>query len=325
MTLKHAAVLALATVGLALPILASAQAQEAWPSRVIRFIVPSTPGSTSDLTSRAIGQQLTKSLGQPVVIENRPGAAGQVGMSQVAQSKPDGYTFVVVSASTTVVPPAVTKSLPYDVLRDFAPVSLIANTRLLLAVAKGSPFQSIADVVAKSKAAPGKYTFGQSATLYQLSMERFKQLAQIDLTAIPYKGPSDAMNDLLAEQISMTPDSLGSVSEMVRSGRVRTLAVFSATRIPGLPDTPTMLELGFKDFEFDGWIGVLAPAGTPQAITDRLAQAIASAVASDDIRKVYAQLSLDTVANTPRAFAAMLASETRRYEDIARSAGIPRQ
>lgn len=315
-------VLALATIGLTH---SAVCAQEAWPSRPLRFVVPSTPGSTSDLTARAIGQQLTKSLGQPVVIENRPGAAGQIGMSAVAQSKPDGYSFVVVSASTTVVPPAVTQSLPYNVLKDFAPVSLIANTRLLLAVAKDSPLQSIADLVARAKADPGKYTYGQAATLYQLSMERFKQLAGIDLTAVPYKGPSDAMNDLLAGQISMTPDSLGSVSEMVRSGRVRALSVFSETRVPSLPDVPTMIELGYKDFVFDGWIGVLAPAETPAAITDRLAQAIASALTTTEVQQLYARLSLDTISTTPGAFAGMLANETKRYEEIARSSGIPKQ
>lgn len=303
----------------------SAIAQDAWPSRPIRFVVPSTPGSTSDLTARATGQQLTKLLGQPVVIENRPGAAGQIGMASVAQSKPDGYSFVVVSASTTVVPPAVTKSLPYNVLKDFAPVSLIANTRLLLAVAKDSPFQSIAEVVSKAKAKPGKYTFGQSATLYQLSMERFKQLAGIDLTAVPYKGPSDAMNDLLAGQISMTPDSLGSVSEMVRSGRVRALSVFSATRVPSLPDVPTMIELGYKDFVFDGWIGLLAPAGVAPAVTEKLSQAITLALATSEVQQLYTHLSLDRISTTPSEFAAMLAKETARYEEIARESGIPKQ
>ncbi|WP_426442570.1 Bug family tripartite tricarboxylate transporter substrate binding protein [Bradyrhizobium genosp. P] len=265
------------------------------------------------------------SLGQPVVIENRPGANGQIGMSTAARSKPDGYSFVVVSASTTVVAPAVTKSLPYDVLRDFAPVSLIANTRLLLTVAKDSPFQSIADVVTKAKAQPGTYTYGQSATLYQLSMERFKQLGHIELTPIPYKGPSEAMNDLLAGNISMTPDSLGSVSQMVRSGLVRPLSVFSATRMSSLPDVPTMIELGYKDFVFDGWIGLLAPAGTPPSTLDKLAQAIQAALASNEIRRLYGQLSLETTSTTPAEFAAMLAKETQRYEEIARAAGVPKQ
>jgi tripartite-type tricarboxylate transporter receptor subunit TctC len=319
---KKLLALALAMIGL---VHSSVRAQEAWPSRPIRFVVPSTPGSTSDLTARAVGQQLAKSLGQPVVVENRPGAAGQIGMSAVAQSKPDGYSFVVVSASTTVVPPAVIKSLPYNVLKDFAPVSLIANTRLLLAVAKDSPFQSVADIVTKAKVEPGKYTYGQSATLYQLSMERFKQLANIELTAVPYKGPTDAMNDLMGGNISMTPDSLGSVSEMVRSGRVRALSVFSATRMSNLHDVPTMIELGYKDFVFDGWIGLLAPAETPPSIIDKLAQAIPPALASAEIQRLYAQLSLDTSSTTPSQFAAMLANETGRYDEIARQAKIPKQ
>jgi tripartite-type tricarboxylate transporter receptor subunit TctC len=322
MNLSRMLALALATIVFAH---SSAIAQEAWPARPIRFVVPSTPGSTSDLTARAVGQQLTKLLGQPVVIENRPGAAGQIGMASVAQSKPDGYSFVVVSASTTVVPPAVTKSLPYNVLNDFVPVSVIANTRLLLAVAKDSPFQSIADLVTKAKTAPGKYTFGQSATLYQLSMERFKQLAGIDLTPVPYKGPADAMNDVLAGQISMTPDSLGSVSEMVRSGRVRALSVFSETRVPTLPDVPTMLELDYKDFVFDGWIGLLAPTGVPSAVTERLSQAIGSALATSEIQQLYGHLSLDRISTMPSEFAAMLAKETARYEEIARKSGIPKQ
>jgi tripartite-type tricarboxylate transporter receptor subunit TctC len=319
---KKMLVLALATIGL---VHSGARAQDVWPSRPIRFIVPSTPGSTSDLTARAVGQQLAKSLGQPVVIENRPGAAGQIGMSAVSQSKPDGYSFAVVSASTTVVPPAVTKSLPYNVLKDFAPVSLIANTRLLLAVAKDSPFQSIADIVAKAKVEPGKYAYGQSATLYQLSMERFKQLANIELTAVPYKGPADAMNDLLGGNISMTPDSLGSVSEMVRSGRVRALSVFSATRMSNLHEVPTMIELGYKDFVFDGWIGLLAPAETPSSIIDKLAQAVPVALASPEIQRLYAQLSLDTSSTTSSQFAAMLANETKRYDEIARLSNIPKQ
>jgi tripartite-type tricarboxylate transporter receptor subunit TctC len=303
----------------------SAFAQDAWPSRPIRFVVPSTPGSTSDLTARAVAQQLTKTLGQPVVIENRPGASGQIGMAAVAQSKPDGYTFLVVSASTTVVPPAVTKSLPYNVLKDFAPVSTMANTRLLLVVDKESPIQSIADLVAKAKAEPGKYTYGQSATLYQLSMARFRQLAGIDLTGVPYKGPADAIKDLLAGSISFTPDSLGSASEMVRSGRIRALSVFSENRAPSLPNIPTMVELGYKDFVFDGWIGLLGPASTPSSVTEKLYQAIAAALQTNEIEQFYTNLSLDRVSMAPGAFATMLAKETARYEDIAQSANIPKQ
>jgi tripartite-type tricarboxylate transporter receptor subunit TctC len=188
-----------------------------------------------------------------------------------------------------------------------------------------SPFQSIADVVAKAKAQPGTYTYGQSATLYQLSMERFKQLEHIELTPIPYKGPSEAMKDLLAGNISMTPDSLGSVSQMVQSGWVRPLSVFSATRMSNLPDVPTMIELGYKDFVFDGWIGLLAPADTPPSILDKLANAIQAAWASNEIRRLYGQLSLETTSTAPAEFVAMLVNETRRYEEIARAGGIPKQ
>lgn len=312
---------ALAAMVVALP----AAAQEAWPTRPIRFVVPSPPGSTTDLTVRAVGQRISGPLGQPIVIENRPGAAGQIGMQQVARSPADGYSFVVVSASTTVVPPAVTKTLPYVVTRDFAPVSLIASTRLMMVVSKESPWNSVADLVAAAKAAPGKITYGDSASLYLLSMERFKQLAGIDLVGVKYKGPADAANDLIGGRLGVTPDSLGSVSGHLQSGRVKPLAVFSAERLPGLPQVPTMIELGYKDFEFDGWIGVLAPAGTPPAIVRRLADEIAAAVRSDEIRQQYAGWMLDPVSMTPDRFTAMIARETERFEAIARRAGIEKQ
>jgi tripartite-type tricarboxylate transporter receptor subunit TctC len=304
---------------------ATALAQEAWPSRPIRFVVPSTPGSTSDLAARTIGQQVGQALGQPIVIENRPGAMGRIAMQQVTTSKSDGYTFVVVSASTTVVPSAVIQSIPYDVLRDFAPVSLIANTRLMMIVAKDSPVNSVAEFVAVAKAQPGQYTYGQSASLYLLSMERFKQVAGIDITAIPYKGPAEATTDLVGGHLSIVPDSLGSVSGMLQSGRVKALAMFSATRLSSLPDVPTMVELGYKDFVFDGWIGVLALAGTPAPVVRRLAREIAIAVASEETRQRYTLLTLDPASSTPEQFASMLASETARYEQIAHDAGIQKQ
>ncbi|HMN84025.1 MAG TPA: tripartite tricarboxylate transporter substrate binding protein [Burkholderiaceae bacterium] len=317
----HGLACMLAAMAMAVP----AAAQETWPARPIKFVVPSPPGSTTDLTARAIGQRISGPLGQPVVIENRPGAAGQIGMQQVARSPADGYTYVVVSASTTVVPPAVTKTLPYVVTRDFAPVSLIASTRLMMVVAKESPWNSVADVVAAAKAAPGKITYGDSASLYLLSMERFKQLAGIDLVGVKYKGPADAANDLIGGRLGVTPDSLGSVSGHLQSGRVKPLAVFSAERLPGLPQVPTMIELGYQDFEFDGWIGLLAPAGTPPAIVRRLADEIATAIRSDEIRQQYAGWMLDPVSMAPDRFTAMIARETERFEAIARRAGIEKQ
>jgi tripartite-type tricarboxylate transporter receptor subunit TctC len=303
----------------------SAQAQDAWPSRPIRLVLPTQPGATSDLTARAIARRISGPLGQPIVIDNRPGAGGQIGMQAVARSPADGYSFVVVSASTTTVAPAVTRALPYNVLKDFAPVSLIANTRLLMVAARDSPINSVADLVAAAKAAPGKLSYGDSATLYLLSIERFKQLAGIDLVGVRYKGPGDAANDLIGGRLTVNPDSLGSVSTHMQAGRVKPLAVFSATRVPGLPDVPTMQELGYRDFEFNGWIGILAPAGTPAAIVQRLSREIAAAVASDEIRQQYAGWLLDPVSMTPEEMGAMMARETETFESIARSVGLDRQ
>ncbi|MBN9425454.1 MAG: tripartite tricarboxylate transporter substrate binding protein [Burkholderiales bacterium] len=304
---------------------ASVGAQTEYPTQAIKMIVPFTPGSTSDIAARAIAQKIQGPLGQPVVVENRPGANGAIGMQAVAKAKPDGYTLVVGSISSTAVPAAIMRNPPFDLFKDFMPVSVIAGTTLMLVVPKESPLDSLAALVDAAKKAPGRLSYANSAGLYLLAMESLKLQAGIDLTAVAYKGPAEATTDLLGGNLSVQPDSLGAATRLIQAGKTKALAVLSGTRTPVLPEIPTMQELGYKDFDFNGWIGVLAPAGTPPAIVERLHREMAAAIASPDVQRVYAGAALDAVAMSPARYRELLERETAKYQRIVEQARIPKQ
>ena len=299
-----------------------AQAQGAFPSRTISLIVPFTPGSTSDIAARLVAQKIAGPLGQTVVVENRPGANGQLAMQAVARAAPDGHTLVVGSVSATVVPTVLQKTVPFDILKDFAPVSVIAGTTLVLLAAKDAPYNSVAELVATAKRAPGTLNYANSAGLYRVAMEALNLQAGIDLNAIAYKGPAEAANDLLGGRLSVAPDSLGSATRLIQAGRTKALAVLSGHRSPALPEVPTMQELGYKDFDFNGWISILAPAGTPPAVAQRLHEEIAKAVASDDVRQQYIKVALDPVTMGPKEYRELLEREIAKYQRIGREAKI---
>lgn len=300
-------------------------AQSDFPTRPIRIIVPFTAGSTSDVTARVVAQKISGPLNQPVVVENRPGANGAIGMAAVAKSPADGHTLVVGSVSSTVVPSVLSKSPGFDLLQDFTPVSVIASTTLLMVVNKESAILSVQDLVATARRERGRITYGNSAGLYQLAMELLNHQAGIDLVAVGYKGPAEAATDLLAGRLSVMPDSLGSATRHIQSGRTRAIAVLSSSRSPAFPEVPTMLELGYRDFEFNGWIGLLAPAGTPEAAVQKLGQEIARALAAEDVRQRFGSLGLDAVSIYGKDYAAMLAREAARYGRIASDAKIEKQ
>jgi tripartite-type tricarboxylate transporter receptor subunit TctC len=243
----------------------------------------------------------------------------------VAHAKPDGYTLVVGSVSSTVVPSVIQKNVPFDLLRDFTPVSTIANTVLVLTVPTDSPILDVARLVDAAKKAPNTLNYGNSAGLYQLAMEALNQQAGIDLLGVPYKGPAEATADLLAGRLTVNPDSLGSVTRMIDAGRVRALAVMSRQRQPILPQVPTLIELGYKDFEFNGWIGLLAPAGTPEPVVERLHREIARAVQSKEVRDIYRNLMLEPIALGPGEYRDAMVSDLARYEQIARAARIEKR
>lgn len=321
MTRRTSWIVAAAAFGFA----AAATAQPAFPSRTITLVVPFTAGSTSDISARLVAQKIAGPLGQPVVVENRPGANGQIAMQAVARAAPDGHTLVVGSISSTVVPGALSKTPPFDILKDFAPVAVIAGTTLVLLAAKDAPYNTMAQLVAAAKKAPGTMTYANSAGLYRVAMEALNLQAGIDLTPVAYKGPPEAANDLVGGRLSVAPDSLGSATRLVQSGRTKALAVLSGRRSPSLPDVPTMLELGYKDFDYNGWISILAPAGTPQAVLQRLADEIVKAVASEDVQQQYRAAALDPVAMGSREYAELLAREVDKYQRVVREARIEKQ
>lgn len=318
-------VLAAAMAAAALCAHAQAHAQADYPNQPIRLVVPFPPGSTSDIAARAVAQKIAGPLGQPVLVENRPGANGALGMQAVSKARPDGYTLVVGSISSTAVPSAIMKAPAFDLLRDFKPVAVIAGTTLLLMAPKDSPLDSVPALVAAAKKAPGTMNYGNSAGLFLLAMESLKIQAGIDLTAIAYKGPSEAANDLVGGRLTVQPDSLGSATKLIQAGRTKPLAVLSGKRTPAFPRLPTMQELGYKDFDFNGWIGILAPAGTSDAIVARLHAEMAKAVAADDVRAAYATAAMDAVSMSPTEYRDLLSGEMTKYQRIVQDARIEKQ
>ena len=301
------------------------QADSTYPNQPIKLIVPFTAGSSSDVTARAIAQKISGPLGQPVLIDNRPGANGGIGMQAVARSKPDGYTLVVGTVSSTVVPPIISRNVPVDLFKDFVPVATMANTPLLLTVNNDSPISSVADLVATAKKSPKTMTYGNSAGLYRIVMEAVNNQAGIDLLGIPFKGPAQAATELLAGRLSVNPDALGAAGPMLQAKRMRALAILGSSRTPALPDTPTMQELGFKDFAFNGWLGILAPTGTPQPVIDRLHKEIVEAVKSTEIQTLYKRLGMDATVLSPQAYGEEMKRDFARYSDTAQRAGIEKE
>lgn len=301
------------------------QAETSYPSQPIKLIVPFPPGSSSDVTARAVAQKLVGPLGQPVVVENRPGANGGIGMQAVAQSKADGYTLVVGTVSTTIVPAIISKNVTFDLFKDFTPVATMANTPLLLTVAHDSPIADVTGLVAAARKAPKTLTYGNSAGLYRIAMEALNHQAGTDLLGIPFKGSAQAATELLGGRLTVNPDALGAAGPMLQTKRMRALAVLGSRRTPTLPEVPTMLELGYKGFEFNGWLGILAPAGTPQPIVERLHKEIAAAVQSPEIQSLYGRLGMEPIALSPQAYGAEMKKDSAKYEAVAKQAGIEKE
>lgn len=302
-----------------------AQAQSSYPTQSIRFIVPFTPGASTDVAARIVATHISGPLGQSVVVENRPGANGGIGMQAGARSSPDGYTFVVSSVSSSVVPSIITKNIPFDLFKDFVPVTTMANTPLLLTVAQESPYKTLPDLIAAAKKAPGTLTYGNSAGLYRIAMEALNHQAGIDLLGVPFKGPSQAATEMLGGRLTVNPDALGAVMPMLQGKRMRALAMLGSKRPEALPDVPTMQELGYQDFEFNGWLGILAPAGTPPAIIERIHQEIAKAVQLPEVRATYTRLGLEPTVLSPSSYLAEMKKDLARYQRVADRAGIQKE
>ena len=306
-------------------LVAGADAQSAYPERPVTIIYGGPAGSVGDIATRAVAKSMSEQLGQPFIIDNRPGAAGLIAMQVAARAKPDGYTLVVGSASSTVVAPAIRKFWPVDLQRDFLPISLIANSDLVLVVAKESPINNFAELVAAAKAAPGTVSYGNVAALYELAMEMIGLEAGIKLLGVPYKGTPEASNDLLGGRLAVLPDSLGPATAMLQSGRTRAIAVLGEKRSSLLPNVPTMVELGYKNVVFGGTISMLALSGTAREIVQRLNAAVVRAVASEEVRKVYAGAKLEPISSTTEELAVMQRRDLALFQKIVADAKVEKQ
>jgi len=283
----------------------AARAADAWPSRAIRLVVPFAPAGTSDILARLLGDKLSQALGQPVVVENKAGAGGVIGADAAAKSAPDGYTFLLGTISSHAINPNFQKGVPYDPVKDFAPVDLIGSISNVLLTGASQPYKSVADVVAAAKASPGTLAFGSAGTgsSQHMSGEVFKQLAGIDLIHVPYKGSGPAISDLIAGQIPLSFDTVTVAKAQIDGGKVRALAVTSAKRSAALPDVPTMQEAGIAGFDVASWQAIYAPANTPKDIVQRVNSELERIMQMPDVQKRFAELGVVHEANTPESFA----------------------
>ncbi|MBI3375948.1 MAG: tripartite tricarboxylate transporter substrate binding protein [Betaproteobacteria bacterium] len=302
----------------------NAQSQ-AYPNKPIRMVVGFPPGGGTDVVARIITPKLSENLGQPVVIENRPGATGTVAAAAVAKSPADGYTIMMGHVSVNAIAPSLFPNLPYDVIKDFAPVTLAASVPHFIVVHPSLPVTSIRELIAYAKARPGKLSFpsaGNGSTPH-LSGEMFKSMTGIDLVHVPHKGTGQSIQDLLAGQHQVAFDTVPASTPYVRSGRMRVLAVSSAKRLADSPEVPTVEEAGVPGYQINTWYGVFAPAGTPEAIVHRLHAEIAKAMHSPETRSRLTELGADgTETRSPEEFAAIVRADTTRYAKIIRDAGL---
>jgi tripartite-type tricarboxylate transporter receptor subunit TctC len=305
-----------------MPALAAENAQS-YPSKPIRLVVPFTPGGSTDILARVIGMKLTEAWGKQVVIDNRPGAGGNIGVDLVAKSLPDGYTLVMGHIGTFGVNPTLYPKLPYDPIRDFQPITLVALVPNMLSVNPSLPVKSVKELIALAKAKPGTINFGSggNGSAAHLAGEYFKLMTKTEITHIPYRGTSPAVTDLIAGQIQMIITGVPPTLNFVKTGKLRALAVATSKRLALLPDLPTIAEAGVPGYEATQWYGVLAPAGTPRPIVDKLNAEMAKAIKGPDVREKLAADAAEPVGNSPEEFGAFIKKEIARWAPVVKASG----
>lgn len=298
-------------------------AQPAYPSRVVKIIVASAPGGGTDTVARVLAQYLSSSMGQQFIVENRPGAGNVIGTEAAARAAPDGYTLLV-SASTLTTTQAMGRKLSYDVLRDFAPISMLVELPNVLVVGPEQPFTTFEAFVAAARAAPDTLSYGSAGvgTQPHLAMVMLQSDEHLKLIHVPYSGVAPALVDIMGGRVTGMLVNLLSAKPQVDAGTLRALAVSSKKRSSFLPNTPTVAESGLRDFEAIQWFGLLAPAGTPQPILDRLHKEVMSWLATPDVRQRLAAEGAEPVGDTPEEFRAALAAELTKWGDVATAAGL---
>jgi tripartite-type tricarboxylate transporter receptor subunit TctC len=303
---------------------ATAAAAQPFPSKPAKMIVPYPPGGSADILARAIGAKVGEALGQPVVIDNRPGAGTIIGTEATAKSAPDGYTFMLGTVSSHAINPALNPKLPFDPVKDFTPVSLVASIPFAMIVHPSVPAKSVQEFIALAKSKPGQlnYSSAGNGTSNHLAGELLKSMAGIDLVHVPYKGSAPALNDLLAGQVSMMFDLVLTAAPHIKSGAARGLAVTGAQRSAVLPNLPTVAESGLPGYEVSAWFGIFAPAGVPQPVAQRLNAEFVKVMQQPDLKQRLASLGADPLTSTPEEFSSYLRSEIDKWAKVVKTSGM---
>ena len=306
--------LEMATSGLALA--------QGWPSRPIRYIVPFPPAGATDITARITADRITGPLGQPVIVENRPGAAGNVGTAMVAKAAPDGYTILQLTVAQSISQTLYTK-LDYNLERDLEPVALIAMVPNVMEVNPSVPAHTVQEFIALAKSKPGQIFFASSGsgTSIHMSAEMFKMMTGVDIIHVPYKGSGPALTDLVGGQVSVMWDNLPSSISFIKSGKLRALAVTSATRFPELPDVPTMQEAGVPGFEATAWFGIVAPKGTPKEIITRINSEVNRALETPEVKEKMLRQGAVATPRTPEQFGEFIRNEVAKWSKVVKASG----
>jgi tripartite-type tricarboxylate transporter receptor subunit TctC len=296
---------------------------DSWPSRPVKIVVGYPAGGASDVAARIVGEKLAQRLGQPVIIENKPGAAGNIGADFVAKAPPDGYTLLLGTISLSVNPSLYSK-MTYDPVKDFTGISMISSTPFVLLVNAQAPYQSVKDLVAAARAHPGEipYATAGNGSGSHLFMEQFSSMAGIKLKHIPYKGAAPAMTDVLGNQVSLTFDNILTTLPHIKSGKLRALAVSTAKRSTVQPDVPSLAESGVPGFDATAWFGLFAPAATPADVVQSLSRQVAEIVNEPETRAKLLKLGGEPVSSTPEAFNAFFRGEVARWAKVVKSAGV---
>lgn len=312
------------TAAVALVASLPARAQDPYPARPIRLVVPYPPGGASDVTARLLGQKMAEAWGQQVIIDNRPGANGIVALEHVAKQPPDGYTLLLANLGPNAINPAIYSKLPYDSIRDFAPITLTTLVPQVLVVAPSFEARTLKEFLDYARMNPGRVNYGNggNGSSNHLGVELMASLAGVSLTPVPYKGDAQAMTDVMSGQVTATLPTVVAATPHIRSGKLRPLAVGTKTRVASLPDVPTMQEAGIAGYESFSWGGVMAPAGTPAPVVARLHAEIARILRLPDIQEKLSGLGATVSAAGPAEFGIFLQSEIRKWDAVAKRANI---
>jgi tripartite-type tricarboxylate transporter receptor subunit TctC len=296
---------------------------QTYPTKPIRIVVPFPAGGTTDVLARAAAQKLTETLGQSAVVDNRPGAGGNIGAELVAKAPPDGYTLLMGTVGTHAINPSLYPKMPYDHVRDFAPVILVASVPNVLVINPSLPVNSAQELIAYAKTNPGKLNFASSGngTSIHLSAELFKAMAGVQITHVPYKGSAPALQDLVGGQVQLMFDNLPSSLALIKAGKLKALAVTSKERAAALPDVPTIAESGLPGFEASSWFGLLAPAGTPQPVIAKVNAEIAKWLATPEAKEKVRGQGANAAGGTPEDFVQFIATETAKWQKVVKESG----